>query len=160
MSSMRQAVTIAFVLLLTSALLPPISASSDEERAKQLQKERARLEKETDPLDRVKISIRISEILLEDVGESVRVGDFDQMERELTEYSTTIQDAHQALANSGRDASKRPGGFKELEIALRKHIRKFEDVSRALTLEHRDPVDKTRDLASGIRDKLLKALFP
>jgi len=157
---MRQVVTIAFVLLLANAFPPPVSASSDEERAKQLQKEKARLEKENDPLDRVKINIRISEILLEDVGESVRVGDFDQMERQLNEYATTIQGAHQELVDSGRDASKRPGGFKELEIALRKHIRKFEDVSRTLTLEHRDPVDKTRDVAIGIRDKLLKALFP
>jgi hypothetical protein len=160
MSSMRQAVTVAFVLLLTNALLPPASASSDEDRAKQLQKERTKLEKETDPLDRVKISIRISEILLDDVGEAVRDGDFDQMEHQLTEYASTIQDAHQALVDSGRDASKRPGGFKELEITLRKHVRKFEDFSRTLTLEHREPVDKTRDLAASIRDKLLKALFP
>lgn len=157
---MRQAVTISLVLLLTGAFLPFAYASRDEDREKLLERERIKLERESDPVDRAKIGIRISELLLDDVGEAVRDGDFNQMERELTEYSTTIQDAHQALVESGRDAVKKPGGFKELEIALRKHVRKFEDFARILTLEHRKPLEKTKDLAIGIRDKLLKALFP
>jgi hypothetical protein len=58
------------------------------------------------------------------------------------------------MLNSGRDARKKAGGFKELEIALRKHVLRFDDLARALSLDQREAV-----LAAGIRNGLLKALF-
>jgi hypothetical protein len=157
---MRQVVTIALVLLLTGAFLPEASGAGEDDRAEQLQKERSKFEKESDPADRAKIGIKISELLLDDVGDSMRAGEFEAMERQLDEYAAIIQDAHQTLVDSGRDAVRRPGGFKELEIALRKHVRKFDDFARTLTLERRDLLERTRDLVADIRDKLLKALFP
>jgi hypothetical protein len=157
---MKQIVIIPLLLLLTGALTPTARAASDEERAKELQRERAKLQKETDPVDRAKIGIKISDILMADVGEAVREGDFDELQMQLTAYSETIETAHRDLLDSGRDAVKKPGGFKELEIALRQHVRKLDELSRMLNLQRRVPIEKTKDLASGIRDKLLKALFP
>ena len=78
----------------------------------------------------------------------------------LPQYAATIQYAHEALENSGRNAAKKSDGFRELEIALRKHVRKFEDFARALSLQRRVPLEKTKDLAKAIQEKLLKALFP
>lgn len=150
-----------FVLLLAGAVPRIASASSpEEERAKELEKERAKLQKETDPVDRAKIGIKISDILIEDLGEAVRSGDFAEMQMQLTAYTTTIESAHQTLINSGRNASKRPGGFKELEIALRKHARRFDEFARMLNLDRRVPFEQTKIVVIGIRDKLLKALFP
>jgi hypothetical protein len=82
------------------------------------------------------------------------------MQMQLTAYTTTIESAHQTLINSGRNASKRPGGFKELEIALRKHARRFDEFARMLNLDRRVPFEQTKIVVIGIRDKLLKALFP
>jgi len=160
MRSMRQVVTIPLVLLLLGASTPVAPAASDEDRARQLQKERQQLEKETDPVDRAKIGIRISELLLEDVAESVKKENFTAMEQQLTQYSDTIQRAHQSLVDSGRDAVKKPDGFKQFEIVLRKHTRKFEDFGRMLNLQRRVPLEKTKELARAIQEKLLKALFP
>ena len=136
------------------------AAATDEERAKELQRERTRLQKETDPVDRAKIGVKISDILVEDVGEAVREGNFEEMQIQLTAYAQTIESAHKELLDSGRNAVKKPGGFKELEIALRQHVRKFDELSRMLNLQRRVPLEQTKDLATGIRDKLLKALFP
>ena len=161
MSGMKQVVALPLVLLLNAVLVSAkVPLTSSEARIKELQKERGRLEKTTDPVERAKIGIKISEILLDNVGDSVRQGDFSQMETNLTEYAETIQSAHQVLLDSGRNAAKKPGGFKDLEMALRQHVRKFEDFARSLNLQRRIPVEQTKDLASGIRDKLLKALFP
>jgi hypothetical protein len=132
----------------------------DEDRAKLLEHERQKFEKEGDPVSRAKIGIKISDILLDDVAESVREGKFDDMEQQLTAYAETIQAAHTTLVESGRNASQKSGGFKELEIALRKHVRKFEDFARLLNLQKRVPLEKARDFANGVREKLLKALFP
>lgn len=161
MTAMKQVVTFPMVLLLTGALaLAKVPTSSSEGRVKEIEKERTKLERTTDPVDRAKIGIRISDLLLEDVGESVREGDFTHMETTLAEYAETIQNAHQTLLDSGRNASKKPSGFKDLEMALRQHVRKFDDFARSLNLQRRIPVEQTKDLAIGIRDKLLKALFP
>ena len=157
---MKQIIRLLLVLLLAGALPPVASAASEEERAKELEKERAKLVKETDPVDRAKIGITISDILIEDLGDAVRKGDFSEMQTQLTAYTTTIETAHQTLVESGRNASKKPSGFKELEIALRKHARRFDEFARALNLDRRIPIEQTKTLVIGIRDKLLKALFP
>ena len=157
---MKQKLRIPLLLLLTGVFATMASAASEDDRAKELQKERSKFEKETDPVDRAKIGIKISEILIEDVGDAVRQGNFTEMEQQLTAYAETIESAHQALTDSGRNAVNKPSGFRELEIALRKHVRKFDEFARVLNLQRRVPVEKTKNLASGIRDKLLKALFP
>jgi hypothetical protein len=157
---MKLVVVSSLVLLLAPALAATTHAASDEERAKELQRERAKLQKETDPVDRAKIGVKISDILMADVSEAVRKSDYDDLEMQLTAYAETIEGAHRALVDSGRDAVKKPSGFKELEIALRQHVRKLDELSRMLNLQRRVPLEKTKDLASGIRDKLLKALFP
>jgi len=156
---MKQVVIVPLMLLLTG-LAATAAATTEEERAKELQRERTRLQKETDPIDRAKIGVKISDILVEDVGEAVREGNFEEMQIQLTAYAQTIESAHKELLDSGRNAVKKPGGFKELEIALRQHVRKFDELSRMLNLQRRVPLEQTKDLATGIRDKLLKALFP
>ena len=60
---------------------------------------------------------------------------------------------------TGRDAHRKPKGFKELEISLRRQIRILDDIGRGLTYDQREPVDKAKQQASDIRDDLLKALF-
>jgi len=157
---MKHVAILPIVLFLFASSLIALPHPTDQDRAKQLERERERFDKETDPVTRTKIGIRISDILLEDVATSVKDGQFDVMEQQLTAYADTIQTAHNSLVESGRNAQKKPGGFKELEIALRKHVRKLEDFGRVLNLQRRIPLDKAKDLANGIRDKLLKALFP
>jgi hypothetical protein len=157
---MKQVVIIPLMLLLAGGLAPMARAATDEDRAKELQRERAKLQKTGDPVERAKIGVRISDILVEDVSDAVRQGNFTEMEMQLAAYAETIEDANKALFDSGRNAVKKPGGFKELEIALRQHVRKFEDLSRMLNLQRRVPLEQAKNLATGIRDKLLKALFP
>ncbi len=144
------------VLLLTSV---PAYAGA-ENRALDLQREREKLEREKDPVDRAKIGIKISDLLLDNVADYLRDGNYVEMQQELSAYTSTIEDAHQTLVVSGRDAQKKAGGFKDLEIALRKQVRKFDDYARMLTTDRREPLEKAKKLATGIRDKLLKALFP
>ena len=157
---MKHMVISAVVLLLIGATLQAAPAAKDLDREQLLQREREKLEKETDPIDRAKIGIKISEILLDDVGDCVREGNFAEMEEQLDAYGETIQTAHQSLIDSGRNASKKSNGFKELEIALRKHAQKFEEFGRMLNLQRRVPVEKAKDIAVAVRNKLLKAMFP
>ena len=130
-----------------------------DKRLQQLEKEKDKLKRQTDPVDRAKTGIKISEILLTLVSDAVRRGDLELMESRLEDYVETIQDAHQTMMKTGRDAHKKPKGFKDLEIALRRQVRQLYDIGQGLTFDQREPVEKAKDLASDIRDDLLKALF-
>ena len=130
-----------------------------DKRFERLQRERDKLNRTTDPVDRAKTDINISEILLSLAGDAVKTGEPEVLEKRLKEYVETIQDAHQTLIKTGRDAHRKPSGFKELEIALRRQIRMLDDIGRTVTFDQRDPVDKAKQEASDIRDDLLKAFF-
>ena len=130
-----------------------------DKRLQQLEKEKDKLKKQTDPVSRTKTGIKISEILLTLVSDAVRKGDLEQMESRLDKYLDTIQDAHQTMIKTGRDAHKKPKGFKDLEIALRRQVRQLDDIGQGLTFDQREPVDKAKEHAAEIRDDLLKALF-
>ena len=104
---MKQVFIVPLMLLLTG-LAATAAATTEEERAKELQKERTRLQKETDPIDRAKIGVKISDILVEDVGEAVREGNFEEMQLQLTAYAQTIENAHKELLDEHAHPNHKP----------------------------------------------------
>ena len=83
----------------------------------------------------------------------------EAMQKYIGEYLVAIEDAHQTMMKTGRDAHRKPGGFKDLEIALRRHVRQLVDIGKSLTYDEREPLEKAKEEAIDIRDDLLKALF-
>jgi hypothetical protein len=136
-----------------------LQRGQDDKRLERLQKERDKLSRITDPVDRTKSDIEISEILLSLASDAVKTGEPEVLGKRLSEYVDTIRDAHQAMMKTGRDAHKKPKGFKELEIALRRQIRILDDLSHSVTFDQRDPVDRAKQEASDIREDVFKALF-
>jgi hypothetical protein len=130
-----------------------------DKRLERLQKERDKLKRQTDPVDRTKTYINVAEILLSLAGDAIKSGEPEVLDKRLTEYVDTIRDAHETMMKSGRDAHKKPKGFKELEIALRRQIRMLEDLARTVAFDHRDPVEKAKQEASDIREDVFRALF-
>jgi hypothetical protein len=139
----------------TASLLP----QQFDKRLDRLEKAKEKLKHATDPVDRTKIDIDISEILLSLISDAVKIGEPEVVGRRLTEYVDAIEDAHQTMMKTGRDAHRKPKGFKDLEITLRRQIRMLDDIGKGLTFDQREPVDKAKQTASDIRDDLLKALF-
>jgi hypothetical protein len=151
---------ILLVVALSSCAVRTASLQGQvDKRLERLDRERVRLKAVIDPVERTKSDIAISEILLSLAGDAVRSGEPEVLEKRLAEYVDTIQDAHQAMMKTGRDAHRKPKGFKDLEIALRHQIRMLDDIGKSLTFDQRTPVDRAKQEASDIRDDLLKALF-
>jgi hypothetical protein len=134
-------------------------AVQSNKQLERLQKEKANLARQTDPVGRTKTQIKISEVLLSLVSDAVQAGDMESMQKYIDEYVSTIQDAHQTMMKTGRDAHRKPGGFKDLEIALRRHVRQLTDIGKSLTYDDREPLEKAKEEAIDIRDDLLKAFF-
>lgn len=136
----------------------PLQGSHDK-RVERLQSERDKLTRQTDPVDRTKTEIKMADLILSLVTDAANAGDVEIIEQRLNEYVATIKDAHQTMINTGRDAHRKPGGFKDLEIALRRQVRQLDDIGRGLPFDQREPINKAREEASLIRDEMLKALF-
>ena len=130
-----------------------------DRRILDLQKERDKLKRSVDPVDKTKSGIKISDILLSLTRDAARDGDMEVVDKRLDEYVSTIRDAEQTMLKTGKDAHKSPKGFREFEIALRKQVIQLKDIGGALSFDQRAPVDKARAEATRIRDELLKALF-
>ena len=133
--------------------------SQYDKRLERLQKERDKLNRITDPVDRTKTGIAISEILLSLASDAIKTGEPEMIGKRLNEYVDTIREAHQTMMKTGRDAHRKPKGFKDLEIALRRQIRVLDDLAHSVSFDQRDPVEKAKVHASDIREELLKALF-
>jgi len=63
------------------------------------------------------------------------------------------------MLQSGLDPHKKPGGYKAVEIALRKQIRTLQDIGRLLTVDERVPVDEALNVVVKIREEFIHALF-
>jgi hypothetical protein len=124
-----------------------------------LDKEQQKLKRETDPVDRAKSDLKIGELVLGFMNDAVKTGDLPAMQQRIQEYNNAIEDAHQTIINTDKNPHKKPRGYKDLEITLRRQIRELEDIGGALTYDQREPVDKARQKATDIREELLKALF-
>jgi len=160
MRTIKRFSILLIVLAAASCAVRPVALQPQiDKRLERLDRDREKLKHTTDAVDRAKIDIDLSEILLTLVSDAVKSGEPEALGRRLNEYIETIEDAHQALVKSGRDAHRKPGGFKDLEISLRRQIRILDDIGRGLTFDQREPVDKAKQQASDIRDDLLKALF-
>ena len=150
------AVSVLSCLLLGTALslaLPPQSA----DREKTLKE---RLEKADNPVKKAKIEVRLAEIKLSQAFDAYDRGKFDLCWSYMDEYLAGMNSAWKDLQDSGRDASRKPDGFKELEIGLRKSRRSLEDFETRVTYEERQEVEKVRKASEDLRSHVLNVLFP
>jgi hypothetical protein len=159
MNAINRLLLMLIVVALTSCAIHTASLQGQyDKRLERLQKEREKLNRTTDPVGRAKTDIAISEILLSLASDAVKTGEPELLSKRLSEYTDTIRDAHQTMMKTGRDAHRKPKGFKDLEIALRRQIRMLDDIAHGVNFDQRDPVEKAKQQANDIRDDLLKDL--
>ncbi len=145
---------VALSLILLSALLTTTSLWADD-----LGKLRAKLARENDPSKRAKISVKIGRELLQQTKKLYRDETFPEARAKLEEYLTVVTTAFEGLQESRHQARRKPRGFKELEIHLRKSRRTLTDVARAVPFDVREPVQKTVEKIKTMRTELLHSLM-
>jgi hypothetical protein len=78
------------------------SAAAQSKTEVSLQKERTSLSKTNNPVDRTKIQIKISNLLLTLLADAARDGNDKLAEQYLNDYSNTISDAHMTMMKTAR----------------------------------------------------------
>ena len=129
-------------------------------RSSRLELERARLSRQGDPVDRTKTYISISHILLTFASDAIRDGDHAALKQSVDQYTVVLKAAGETMVNSDRNAVRRAGGYKELEIALRGQLRLLGDLGNRLNFDERGPIEDAITNATAVRDEILSLLFP
>ena len=114
----------------------------------------------SDAVQRAKDVVRQGQGLLEQVRQEVRNENYDAALRYLGEYRDVIKSAYEALRASGRDAEKKPNGFKNLQIHIRQSIPRLEQTILSVPVEQREPFNAIRRELDTIDRELVEALFP
>jgi hypothetical protein len=158
---MKAFVVIALsVPLALSGCAARLGRLNDNQRAERLARERGRLTELKDPVQRTKSYIVISTLLLDFITGAARDHQMDVMGTLLEQYTTAIRSARDTIVNSDRDATRNPSGYKDLELALRQHARRLDDIGRTLSLDDRAGVEAARNVTATIRGELIKLIFP
>jgi len=92
---------------------------------------RARLARESNPVKRVKIEIRLAALKLEQAGAAFDKDQTTVGAKLLDAYYDDMKEAWRTLESSGRSAARKPGGFIDLDIALRENTRALTDLTRS-----------------------------
>jgi hypothetical protein len=151
-----------FFLALNHGIVPSCLAQpkpKEDNRIKQLENEKRKLNRTTNPANRAKSLMRIAEITLSYLNDAVQLNDASSVHAYVTQYRQAVSDARNTMMMSDHDPYKKSGGYKAVEMALRKQIRALQDIARTLTLEERQPIDDTIQLVTKIRDEFIDAIF-
>jgi hypothetical protein len=137
------------------------AAASDSVQAKDTEEKLGtRIQRERDPVKKAKLEIRLGRLKLLQAFEAFDHKQVEQSHELLVAYLERMEGAWKTLADSGRQASRKPQGFKELDIALREDIRLLEDFAHRVPFQVREPVEKTSKRVEELREHVLRALFP
>jgi hypothetical protein len=158
---MRSVCVLVFcVSLVVSGCAARLTEMSDVEKTERLAVERGRVLEETDPVDRTRSYITISQILMDFIADAAGSQPPEELRALVDQFITAIQTARDTIVNSGRDPERRSAGYRELEISLRQQLRILDDVGRSLTIDEREPVARASQSVETIRDEILRLLFP
>jgi hypothetical protein len=151
-------VLILWVCFLSSAC-PSFSQTAGDKRAKELESEKSRLTRLTNPEARAESLTKIATITLTFANDAIATNNFPGLTSRVDEYRQALTAARDAMMESGFDAYKKPKGYQAIELATRSHLRILEDFSRRLSLPERKALDDVIDLVSRIREEILRVLF-
>ncbi|HXE75585.1 MAG TPA: hypothetical protein VNN18_08125 [Candidatus Xenobia bacterium] len=120
---------------------------------------RQQLQQTTDPVERAKLTAKLGDAMLKQMAVEYKAKEYEAGDRLLGEYLESVRAAYRGLRDSGRNARKKPAGFKDLEIHLRKSARVLEDLSKLVPFEERQPLQQAVEEVAEIRTGLLEALM-
>jgi len=120
----------------------------------------AHFEREQNPVKKSIYATRLAQLKLQQATDAYAKGDLDQGQKLLDDYLKWVKSSWDLLKASGRQAERKPQGFKELDIALREDARRFGDLEHRVPFTDREPVTKAAQEAEKIRGDVLAVLFP
>jgi hypothetical protein len=120
----------------------------------------ARIQREHDPVKKSKYEMQLGRLKLQQAMEAYSKTDQERGAPLLAAFLEAMKQAWETLEKSGREAVKKPQGFRELDIGLREDERLLEDLKQRTPYLDRAPVEKIAAEVVKLHEQVLRALFP
>src|SRR5437899_8940371 len=130
---------VLFLIVFSCAPGPAPLAARHPDTEEDLQ---ARIEREQNPVKKAKYEVRLGRVKLTQAIAAYGAGDVDRCNGLVAAYLAQIKTAWTRLQSAGRNAVKKPEGFRELDIALREDARLIEDLQHRIPYNEREQVAK------------------
>jgi hypothetical protein len=142
-------------LLCDLFLLAYASAATD--RLKDLQEH---FDKETHAGSKVKALQKLADAQFEAAGKAGQSGDFVTVGLTFEKYRDNVRGAFDVLKKQEPDADRHPGGYRLLELQVRRGIREVAETLITAPGELRPPMEIVRKDLLDMDDELIRLLFP
>jgi hypothetical protein len=125
-----------------------------------LTKMRAEYSAENNAVKKAKILAKLGPREITAIRNFSKDGEDDKALATLEQYRDAVLATTKALADTGIDAVRHSGGFKELQISLRTSIRRLDDLIFSLQQDIRPAFRAARSELETAESSLIDALFP
>lgn len=119
-----------------------------------------RFDKETHAANKVKALDRLAEGQFEAGRKAGNSGDYITVGLTLEKYRDNVSAAFQLLKKQEPDADRHSGGYRQLELQVRKGIREVEETLITSPLALRPPLQIVRKDLLDMDNELIRLLFP
>ena len=120
----------------------------------------AQFNQERDAVRKARLLPKLGDEQFRVLTAQAQAGGYAEALETLKSYRDNVAAAHAALKSSGVNAEKKPNGFKQLQMHVRKSLRVLEHITMTLPVDQREPFVAIRDELSKINDELIELLFP
>ena len=115
---------------------------------------------ETDPVRKARALAKLAQPQIDFARKQLDTGDDVASLSTLEQYRDEVQKTFAALKATGIDAERKPAGFKELQISLRRSLRSFDDLILTLPVDKRPFFRAVRADVAKVQNELIDVLFP
>lgn len=120
----------------------------------------ASIEREKRPVNKAKLEVRLGRLQLQQAISAYEKQQIPQGQKLLASFLENMENAWSVLEGSGRNAAKKPQGFRELEMGLNEDARRLNDLRREVFYLYQGPIEETLKKMNELHAKVLLALFP
>jgi hypothetical protein len=119
-----------------------------------------RIEHETNIAKKARLQAELATLKLDEAATAFDHDQYESGRKLLDQYTGWIHKAWNVLEESGRDASRKAQGFKDLDISLRENARSLADLAERTPFADRGPIEETAKTADDVHSQVIAALFP
>lgn len=113
-----------------------------------------------DPITRARAFPRYGETLIRQAREAARNSEYEKTEKILTEYRDAVKQLHEDLRQRVSNPEKKPNGFKQLQIHVRRTLKELDDIVAAIPANLHPPFKFLQKEIEKVDRALIEDLFP
>jgi hypothetical protein len=109
---------------------------------------------------KVKSLEKLADAQFEAAGKAMQTNDYTTVDLTFEKYRDNVRATLELLRKQEPDADRHPGGYRQLELQLRKGIRELEETRVVAPMEMRPPLEIVHKDLLDMDDQLIRLLFP